>query len=151
LIDIIVKAMTFFISRELLEEVEREALSSLPFECCGLLGGRNFRATSCHPMRNSAARPESEFFAAPEDLFNAMRQLREAGEEIVAIYHSHPRGPAQPSETDIRMAYYPAAVQLIVVPAHPAVFRAFTIKNGVAEAIQLEQRDRGEPDSREEL
>jgi proteasome lid subunit RPN8/RPN11 len=141
LTDIIVKAMTFFISHELLEEVEREALSCLPFECCGLLGGHAFRATSCYPMRNTAARPESEFFAAPEDLFNAMRELREAGEEIVAIYHSHPRGPAQPSETDIRMAYYPAAVQLIVVPECPAVFRAFTINNGAVKAVELREVD----------
>jgi proteasome lid subunit RPN8/RPN11 len=141
LIDIIVKAMTFFISRQLLEEVEREAQSALPSECCGLLGGRNFRATSCHPMRNGAARPESEFFAAPEDLFKAMRELREAGEEIVAIYHSHPRGPAQPSETDIRMAYYPAAVQLIVVPERPAVFRAFTINNGAVKAVDVRAVD----------
>ena len=82
-------------------------------------------------MRNRAERPESEFFAAPEDLFRAMRELREAGEEMVAVYHSHPRGPAEPSETDIRMAYYPSAVHIIVVPGPQPSTRAFLIHQGV--------------------
>jgi [CysO sulfur-carrier protein]-S-L-cysteine hydrolase len=138
---ITVKAMTFLISRPILEEIERHAHTALPLECCGLLGGRDFKATSCHPLRNRAARPESEFFAAPEDLFTAMRELREAGEELVAIYHSHPRGPARPSETDVRLAYYPSAVHIIVVPRQPAVFRAFTINNALVRAVELEEVD----------
>jgi proteasome lid subunit RPN8/RPN11 len=53
--------------------------------------------------------------AAPRELFAAQRVMRERGEELVAIYHSHPRSadPA-PSERDVRLAYYPQAVHLIV-------------------------------------
>jgi proteasome lid subunit RPN8/RPN11 len=41
--------------------------------------------------------------------------MRERGEQLLAIYHSHPRAimPA-PSETDVRLAYYPSATYLIV-------------------------------------
>ena len=66
-------------------------------------------------MRNVAADPVSTYEAAPEDLFAAQRQMRERGEELLAIYHSHPRSSdPKPSETDLRLAYYPSAVYFIV-------------------------------------
>ena len=40
--------------------------------------------------------------------------MREAGIDLVSIYHSHPGGPAFPSATDVDLAYYPEAVYLIV-------------------------------------
>jgi proteasome lid subunit RPN8/RPN11 len=53
--------------------------------------------------------------AAPEDLFAAQRQMRELGERLIAIYHSHPGSTdPSPSATDVRLAYYPTAVYFIV-------------------------------------
>lgn len=100
-----------------------------PAECCGLIGGEDGHASSLYPMRNAAAAAEVSYEAAPEDLFAAQRQMRERGEELLAIYHSHPRSaePA-PSETDVRLAYYPQAVYFIVGLAGPQpVMRAFRI------------------------
>lgn len=100
-----------------------------PDECCGLIGGESGRARSVYPMRNVAADKTVSYEAAPEELFAAQRQMRERGEEFLAIYHSHPRSaePA-PSETDVRLAYYPNAVYLIVGLAGPQpVIRAFRI------------------------
>jgi proteasome lid subunit RPN8/RPN11 len=101
-----------------------------PDECCGLIGGTETgTATSLYPMRNVAADKIVSYEAAPEDLFAAQRQMRERGEELLAIYHSHPRSaePA-PSETDVRLAYYPNAVYLIVGLTGPQpVIRAFRI------------------------
>ena len=98
-----------------LKEIFAHARQSTPFECCGLIGGANDRATSIHPLRNIAVNPEISYEAAPEELFAAQRHMREQGEELLAIYHSHPRSPEPvPSETDVRLAYYPAALYLIV-------------------------------------
>jgi proteasome lid subunit RPN8/RPN11 len=100
-----------------------------PAECCGLIGGEGGHARSLYPMRNVAAAAHVSYEAAPEDLFAAQRQMRERGEELLAIYHSHPRSaePA-PSETDVRLAYYPKAVYFIVGLAGPQpVMRAFRI------------------------
>jgi proteasome lid subunit RPN8/RPN11 len=101
-----------------------------PAECCGLMGGTgDDKAKSIYPMRNVAADKIVSYEAAPEDLFAAQRQMRERGEELLAIYHSHPRSAEPvPSETDVRLAYYPQAVYLIVGLAGPQpVIRAFRI------------------------
>ena len=88
-----------------LEEILASATRAAPNECCGLIGGDGERATSLYPMRNVAANAQVAYEAAPEDLFAAQRQMRERGEELLAIYHSHPRATEpQPSETDVRLA-----------------------------------------------
>jgi proteasome lid subunit RPN8/RPN11 len=67
--------------------------------------------------------------AAPEDLFAAQRQMRERGEQLLGIYHSHPRSAEPtPSQTDVRLAFYPQAVYFIVgFDRGQPVMRAFRI------------------------
>jgi proteasome lid subunit RPN8/RPN11 len=100
-----------------------------PAECCGLIGGADLLAQSIYPLRNVAADIHVSYEAAPEDLFNAQRQMRERGEELLAIYHSHPRSATpEPSESDVRLAYYPQAVYFIIGLAGPEPkLRAFRI------------------------
>jgi len=96
---------------EILSHAEREA----PRECCGLIGGNSASTQTIYPLRNAAADPLVTYEAAPEDLFAAQRAMRDRGELLVAIYHSHPRSrDPEPSATDVRLAYYPSAVYLIV-------------------------------------
>ena len=47
-----------------------------------------------------------------------MRQMREDGDELLAIYHSHPNSPPVPSLTDIQQHEYPDVLYLIISP-HP--------------------------------
>jgi len=106
------------------------AYETSPAECCGLIGGgEDQQARSIYSLRNMALNPNVAYEAAPDDLFSAQRQMRDRGEQLLAIYHSHPRSaePA-PSETDVRLAYYPNAVYLIVGLGGPQpVIRAFRI------------------------
>ena len=104
------------ISREQFDEIIAHAREASPHECCGLIGGTNDgQAQSIYRTRNIATDPLVAYEAAPEDLFAAQRIMRQRGEELIAIYHSHPRSSdPQPSATDVRLAYYPAAVYLIV-------------------------------------
>lgn len=105
------------------------AHAAAPRECCGLIGGSNGRAQTVYPAKNVAADPLVTYEAAAEDLFAAQRAMRERGEQMLAIYHSHPRAKVpEPSTTDVRLAYYPSAVYLIVGlgDADPCV-RAFRI------------------------
>ena len=50
----------------------------------------------------------------------------------MGIYHSHPRSPAEPSQTDINLASYPHWRYLIVSLEHPdaPVVRAWRIADG---------------------
>ena len=88
-------------------------LREAPLECCGLLGGVAPRVSSFHPLRNAAA-SETRYDADPHDLIEAVVDLRERGAEILAIYHSHPRWEAVPSQTDLRENHYGPVPRIIV-------------------------------------
>ena len=95
----------------MISHARREA----PRECCGLIGGNSADTETIYPLRNAAADPLVTYEAAPEDLFAAQRAMRDRGEQLVTIYHSHPRSKdPEPSATDVRLAYYPSAVYFIV-------------------------------------
>lgn len=125
-----------------MEEMYAHAREANPAECCGLVGGATEgRARSVYRLRNVAADPTIAYEAAPEDLFAAQRLMRERGEQLLGIYHSHPRSsdPA-PSETDVRLAYYPSAIYFIIGLEGEAVMRAFRLseKEGRWESAQFE-------------
>ena len=130
--------MTIAIPKTILRAIEAHSRDEQPRECCGVLGGRGRQVLSRYPLRNQAPQPERRFFAAPEDLFAAMRQMREAREEMLAIYHSHPRGPAEPSGSDIELAFYSEAIYLIAALDPQWEMRAFSIRGQAATEIAIE-------------
>jgi proteasome lid subunit RPN8/RPN11 len=119
------------------------ARAAAPQECCGLIGGSaNGHTQTIYPAKNVAADPLVTYEAAAEDLFAAQRAMRERGEQLLAIYHSHPRARTpEPSPTDVRLAYYPSAVYFIAgLGNDEPCLRAFCIdeRTGSWEAIDYE-------------
>ena len=113
-----------------LNHIISHARAAIPAECCGLIGGdESGNVKSIYSLRNVAVNSQIAYEAAPDDLFAAQRKMRERSERLVAIYHSHPRAiDPTPSETDVRLAYYPAAFYLIVgLGGDKPVTRAFRI------------------------
>ena len=96
----------------ILEEVIQLAKAAYPAEACALLVGYN-TAIRCVPILNVANSPH-RYEMDPSALIAALRDLRSTGERLIAIFHSHPHGPAEPSKADIEQAYYPEAAHLIV-------------------------------------
>ncbi len=121
-----------------LDEIVEHAKSSYPMESCGLLVGQGGYAARLLPMENCLA-SKSEYEMDPGQLIRALRALRESGEELAAIYHSHPSSPAEPSKRDIARALYPDSAYLIVSLAEPLQpqVRAFRIAGGQADEIEL--------------
>ena len=125
------------ITGRVVQAIEAHALSARPAECCGLLSGQGDLITDLHPLRNDADRPESRYFASPEDLFAVMRRIRERGQVLLGIYHSHPRSPAYPSPADVEMAFYPEAFYFIMSLDPRPRLRAFRIEGAKIETIAL--------------
>ena len=116
--------------REHLEAMIDHAREAAPSECCGLIGGvSKTKANTLYRLRNVTSEPEVRYEAAPEDLFAAQRLMRQRGEDLLAIYHSHPRSAdPSPSETDVKLAYYPSATYLIIgLGGTGPVVKAFNI------------------------
>jgi proteasome lid subunit RPN8/RPN11 len=119
------------ITKELIEEIVAHAREDAPNECCGMIGGSDGRALTAYRATNAEASPLRYSIDAQEQ-FDLMRRIEDAGEELVAIYHSHTRSPAYPSQTDVNLAGWPDAVYLIVSlqgPDPPDV-KGFWIRDG---------------------
>ncbi|WP_306304449.1 M67 family metallopeptidase [Methylogaea oryzae] len=69
---------------------------------------------SCYPVANAAGDPATRFQLDPQGQIAAMRAMREKGEALFAIFHSHPTAPALPSAEDAAQAAYPEALYLII-------------------------------------
>lgn len=126
------------IPQAMIEEMVAHAREDLPNECCGLIGGGEGEARTLYRARNAFASPFS-YRVDPGDQYRIIeKELREAGEELVAIYHSHTKSPAYPSQTDLNeAASWPEQVYLIVSLADPEApdVKAFWLKdNEIAEA-----------------
>jgi [CysO sulfur-carrier protein]-S-L-cysteine hydrolase len=129
--------MDLTLSPDVLDQVIKEAKSAYPKEACGLLVGRAI-ADRFIPITNISVSAQ-EYEMDPAELIRALRDLRDTGESLIAIFHSHPHGPAEPSQTDIRRAYYSEAAHLIVSLAElerPQA-AAFRIIDGEALAVEL--------------
>ena len=117
------------LTQKQIEEIFAHARQELPNECCGLLGGRDDFVNSVYRLKNAAVNPLVEYEAAPEDLFRAQKLMREQGENLIGIYHSHPRAAEPfPSQTDIERAFYTEVCYFIVgFDEKTPVLRAFRI------------------------
>src|SRR5215813_1618304 len=130
--------MNFTVDSRLLNRMIDHARAALPNEACGLLVGHNGQASRFIPAENSL-RSATEYEMDPAFLAATFRLLRETGEELVGIFHSHPKGPARPSNRDLERAYYPEAVHLIVSLAEPESpqIGCFRIIDGQAYDVEL--------------
>ena len=125
------------------EELMDHARAELPNEACGLIAGSlpAGRATRFHPARNAEASP-LRYNVHPEDLVRIVFAIEDAGEELVAIFHSHTRSAPVPSATDKRSAMYPDAIYLLASLADPdappaRALRAWRIAHGEAMEVPI--------------
>ena len=122
----------------IVEEMLRHARSEPGVECCGLLAGAGGVITRIFPAKNALAGPTA-YEVAPQELFQLFRRMREEGLEHLGIYHSHPATENVPSPRDIELAAYPDEAYFIIspLPAAPHPVRAFSIRDGCAEELEI--------------
>ncbi len=115
-----------------------QAKAQAPVETCGILAGRGDRVEKLYEMTN-VDNSSDHFMMEPKEQFAVAKNIRAAGLEPLAIYHSHPETPARPSAEDIRLAFMPDVTHVILSmqePAKPEV-KAFKIEDGVVTAMPV--------------
>ena len=119
------------IPQSLVDEIVAHAREDLPNECCGMVGGSDGEARTVHRAENAEASPLRYSIDAREQ-FRLMREIEAAGENLLAIYHSHTKSAAYPSQTDVNLAGWPEAVYLIVSLADSEApdLKGFWIRDG---------------------
>ncbi len=102
------------IPRALVNQILHHAQSYPEQEVCGLIGSKGSVPTSCYPVGNIATMPQVRFQLDAKGHIEAMLQIRERGEQLFAIFHSHPTAPAEPSKLDLADAAYLDALYLVI-------------------------------------
>ncbi len=114
------------------------ARAEFPNECCGLIAGRDGAATRVLPATNAEGTPVMYVMDPPEQMA-LMDDIDDAGEDLLAIYHSHTRSAAYPSRTDVELAFYAEPLYVIVSlqQADTPVIRAFRLSRSAPEGEQI--------------
>jgi proteasome lid subunit RPN8/RPN11 len=116
---------------ELVEHARDEA----PNECCGYARGRDGTLEATFRADNPRRSPYG--YELDSKSLLAANDLDDEGYDV-AIYHSHPRSPAEPSQTDINLATYPHWTYLIVSLAEEPEVRAWRIADGRVDEEAIE-------------
>jgi proteasome lid subunit RPN8/RPN11 len=122
-------------SRDAWDAMVEHARAEAPNECCGYL-------RACDGAVEEVVRAESvrksryAYELDPRSLLRA-NQLDDEGWEV-GVYHSHPRSPAEPSQTDVNLAHYPHWTYLIVSLEGDPEVRAWRIRDSRVEEEPVE-------------
>ena len=124
------RAVSLIIPFKLRKQILEHLNQHLPEEACGFIAGLKGSALVVLPIRNSLGSPV-RFEMDPQEMIRAIIWMEDQELEMLAIFHSHPNGPAVPSPTDLAEHSYPDAACLIASPANAAAewqLRAFWMK-----------------------
>ena len=110
------------------EAIVAHARDGAPQEVCGLVAGRGGRPERVIRCTNIHATPATRYEIDPRDQLTAFREMDDRGEDLVAIYHSHPATQPYPSPTDRAEAHYPDVLYVLVsLRAEPPEVRGYRI------------------------
>ena len=125
---------TIALSKAAYDRLVEHTRTGDPAEVCGVLGGPSAsggderdggdrRVETALPVENVADERRTRYELDPAEQLRRIEEIEEDGGAVVGFYHSHPRGPAGPSETDRSLATWPDASYVIVSLAgdEPAV------------------------------
>lgn len=132
--------MPLRLSTAQIQDLQRHALKVWPDEACGVLAGRGQAVTSIIPLPNAALDPKRSYRIDDQALVETLRDIEQQRQSLIAFYHSHPNGSHVPSPTDVRQAYYPDVLYVIVGLRNresPAV-GAWSIRGGEVKPVEIQ-------------
>lgn len=116
------------------DDMITHAIQGLPQEVCGILAGWDGTVKALYRVANTDA-SSTHFSMDLNEQFAVIKDLRTRGLKMLAVYHSHPKAPAKPSEEDIRLARTPDVSYVIISLMSPdaPVLKSFKISAGQVE------------------
>ncbi|MDI3340521.1 MAG: M67 family metallopeptidase [Sphaerobacter sp.] len=121
------------IDAPLYHEMIEHVRSVAPIEGVGLIAFAGDRAVKIYRGTN-VEQSTTRYSMDPTEVVAALNEMDQHGWQLGAIFHSHPRSEAAPSPTDLRHAYYPNALMVIIsLLTDPPVVRAFRVDGEVRE------------------
>lgn len=127
--------------------LEAAALAAYPQEFCALLLGRpladgnGFAIEDWRPTANIHPEPLRHFELDPVAHFVTLREMRARndGRAVIGHAHSHPDAKAEPSATDLAMAFDEEMIWLILSPTAEAVtaLTAWQPKSGAFQPLSV--------------
>lgn len=137
-----VRVNRLLISTHHFDQMRRHVIETAPEEGCGIACGKvqgsDYLVEEVFSVYNSL-RSNTRFRMDPTEQLRLFNLMEERGWELVAIYHSHPNGPQNPSPTDVSEAYYPEVVYLIwAKPSRQWKCKGFLIQNREISEIPIE-------------
>ena len=101
------------IKQEIVDRIVAQGRTGAPLEACGYLAEKD--GVICqHFELTNIDKSLVHFSMDPAEQFAAVKECRNQGLKIRAVYHSHPETPARPSNEDIKLAYDPSLSYVIV-------------------------------------
>lgn len=125
------------IPKSILQQMVEHAKRESPLECCGILSGKERTVEKAFELKNTDESPV-QYSMSPRDQMKVFGEMEGDSMEMIAIYHSHPHTIPFPSETDVKLAFYPDISSIIISLKEQGnpVIKAFQI---CKEAIFLEE------------
>ncbi len=101
------------IPKSIYQRMVDHAKKEWPLECCGILSGRDETVEKAYELQNKEG-SSVRYSMSPRDQLRVFEEMEKDSIDMIAIYHSHPHTIPFPSETDVKLAFYPEVASIII-------------------------------------
>ncbi len=121
------------------DELIAHARDDAPNECCGVIAARDGLVEQVYRVKNAQASP-LRYALDDLDSMRVYEEIDAKGQQQVAVYHSHTRSAAYPSQTDINLAFFPDQLYVIIslAEAEAPDVKAFRIVDRKVSEVELQ-------------
>ena len=129
---------TLVINQSVYDEIVAHSLELKPIESCGYLAGKDLNIERLYKMVNIDNEPD-HFSFEPKEQFSVVKDARQSGFDLIAVYHSHPESPARPSQEDLRLLKDPNMIYVIIsLMTEIPDIKAFRLDNNNMTSVTIE-------------
>jgi proteasome lid subunit RPN8/RPN11 len=131
------------LTKEQLDRIVAQGREGKPLEICGLMAGKtdgeSTLVTEIYPAE-SDDKSELTYTVNARDYMHAEKAARQAGTQLIGIYHTHPATQPYPSPTDVRQAHWGESDDLTFPGFSYLIVSLRDVENPEARSYKIEGR-----------